>query len=284
MRHLSKAAAAAVMLTLAIGAGSRMLRAQSAGAAASKIPDLSGDWTSDRSRGGFGQSLSTADMGGRNRGNEPDIPYQPWARTKTLAEKPSTGPNSQFDVTTDPQVVYCEPPGVPHIYLWPVKTKFIQTTEAVYILYELGPYFRVVWLNGKHPADPDPQWWGHSIGHYENGDTLVVDTIGFNDKTWLDQMGHPHTEQLHLTERYKRVNQKTLELDMVIDDPGASEVRTRADEPRRNHQCPSRFSHVRSDVRVPPAQDAPTTGTPTADPLSLTDRNSSRLAGATVRA
>ena len=115
------------------------------------MPDLAGDWASDRTRGGFGQSLSIADMGGRNRGNEPDIPYQPWARTKTMSERPSTGANSQFDVTTDPQVIYCEPPGVPHIYLWPVKTKFVQTTEAVYILYELGPFFRVVWLNAKHP-------------------------------------------------------------------------------------------------------------------------------------
>ncbi len=154
-------------------------------------------------------------------GNEDDIPYQPWAREKTLSERTSTGPDPQFGNTTDPQVLYCEPPGVPHIYLWPIKTKFIQTPEAVYILHELGPFYRVVRLNSKHPDDPDPQWWGDSIGWYENGDTLVVDTIGFTDKTWLDQMGHPHTEKLHLTERYKRVNATTLELDMVIDDPGA---------------------------------------------------------------
>jgi hypothetical protein len=187
----------------------------------SQVPDLSGDWAPDRTRGGMGQSLSLSDIGGRKRGNEDDIPYQPWARAKTLAEKTSTGPDPRFDETTDPQVIYCEPPSVPHIYLWPIKTKFIQTPEAVYVLYELGPFFRVVWLNSKHPADPDPQWWGHSIGSYENGDTLVIDTVGFNDKTWLDQMGHPHTEQLHLIERYKRVNQNQLELDMTIDDPGA---------------------------------------------------------------
>jgi hypothetical protein len=187
----------------------------------SNVPDLSGDWSPDGTRGGIGQSLSLSDTGGRKRGNEDDIPYQPWARAKTLSEKTSTGPDPKFDETTDPQVIYCEPPGAPHIYLWPIKTKFIQTPEAVYILYELGPFFRVVWLNSKHPQDPDPQWWGHSIGSYENGDTLVVDTIGFNDKTWLDQMGHPHTEQLHLIERYKRANQKQLELDMTIDDPGA---------------------------------------------------------------
>jgi hypothetical protein len=219
--------AAALMAVMSF---SPTVRAQAAassqGAAGSqsgstKIPDLSGDWGPDRARGGMGQSLSISDIGGRKRGNEDDIPYQPWAREKTLSEKTSTGPDPKFDETTDPQVIFCEPPGVPHIYLWPIKTKFIQTPEAVYILHELGPFFRVVWLNSKHPADVDPQWWGHSIGHYENGDTLVVDTIGFNDKTWLDQMGHPHTEQMHLIERYKRVNEKQLELDMIIDDPGA---------------------------------------------------------------
>ena len=189
--------------------------------ASSKPADLAGDWAPDGRRGGIGQSLSISDIRGQKRGNEDDIPYQPWAREKTMSERTSTGPDPQFGNTTDPQVLYCEPPGVPHIYLWPIKTKFIQTPDAVYILHELGPYYRVVRLNSKHPDDPDPQWWGDSIGWYENGDTLVVDTIGFTDKTWLDQMGHPHTEQLHLIERYKRVNQKQLELDMVIDDPGA---------------------------------------------------------------
>src|SRR5262245_33350380 len=75
----------------------------------SKAPDLSGDWAPDRTRGGIGQSLSLSDIGGRKRGNEDDIPYQPWAREKTMSEKPSTGTNSQFDETTDPQVIYCTP-------------------------------------------------------------------------------------------------------------------------------------------------------------------------------
>jgi hypothetical protein len=228
MRNRLVASAAALMAVITF---STVLRAQTAAPSrgvtagsqggSSRVPDLSGDWSPDGRRGGIGQSLSLSDNGGRQRGKETDIPYQPWALAKTLSEKTSTGADPRFDVTTDPQVLYCEPPGIPHIYLWPIKTKFIQTAEAVYILHELGPYFRVVWLNSKHPADVDPQWWGHSIGWYENGDTLVVDTIGLNDKTWLDQVGHPHTEQLHLTERYKRVDQSTLELDMTIDDPGA---------------------------------------------------------------
>lgn len=102
--------------------------------------------------------------------------------------------------------------------MYPAKVKFIQTPEAVYILHELGPVYRVVWMNAKHPEDPDPQYWGHSIGWYENGDTLVVDTIGTNDRTWLDQVGHPHGEQLHFVERFKKVGE-TIELSMTVDDP-----------------------------------------------------------------
>jgi len=188
--------------------------------AASKIPDLSGDWTADGKKGGIGQSLSLSDIQGRKRGAEGDIPYQPWALKQTMSEVPATGDGANFAGTTDPTGKYCAPPGVPKIYMWPAKTKFVQTPDVVYIMYEYGFTFRQVWLNRKHSPDPDPQWWGESVGWYENGDTLVVDTIGFNDKTWLDQMGHPHTEKLHLIERYKRTGD-SLDLAMTIDDPGA---------------------------------------------------------------
>jgi hypothetical protein len=185
----------------------------------SRVPDLSGDWA--LGLGGIGQSLSAADPGGRMRGKEPDIPYKPWALAYTMAQVPPTGPDAKYETNTDPAIHYCEPLGLGRIYMYPAKTKFIQTPDAVYILHELGPTFRIVWLNAKHPDDPDPQYWGHSIGWYENGDTLVVDTVGVNDKSWLDQLGHPHTENLHFIERYKRVDDKTMQLDMTVDDPAA---------------------------------------------------------------
>jgi hypothetical protein len=185
----------------------------------SAVPDLSGDWA--LGLGGIGQSMSAADPGGRMRGKEPDIPYQPWALEYTMKQFPPTGPNAAFERTTDPHIHTCEPLGLGRIYMYPAKTKFVQTPEAVYILHELGPAFRVVWLNAKHPADPDPNYWGHSVGWYENGDTLVVDTIGANDRSWLDQLGHPRTEKFHFIERYKKVDAKTIQLDMTIDDPGA---------------------------------------------------------------
>ena len=203
----------------------QVLRAQTPAARpqnnSSKVPDLSGDWALDTKRGGIGQSISLSDPGGKLRGKEPDIPYQPWSLQKTMSEFPPTGPDARPDLTTDPYISYCEPFGILRIYMYPARTRFVQTADAVYILHEQGEQFRVVRLNSKHPEDPDPQYWGDSIGWYENGDTLVIDSIGFNDKSWLDQLGHPHTDKLHTIERYKKVDANTLELDGTIDDPGA---------------------------------------------------------------
>ena len=109
---------------------------------ASKMPDLSGDW--GISAPAFGQSMSAADPGGRMRGKEPDIPYQPWALEYTMRQNPPTGPDAKFELTTDPHIHTCEPLGLGRIYMYPSKTKFIQTPEAVYILHELGPAFHCV--------------------------------------------------------------------------------------------------------------------------------------------
>lgn len=191
--------------------------------APSAVPDLSGDWVRDNRPGRVtnSQSLSVADRGAAMRGKEPDIPYQPWALEYTMKQVPPTGGDHKFELTTDPYIHTCEPLGVGRIHNYPAKFRFVQTPEAVYILNEVGPQFRIVWLNAKHPEDPDPQYLGHSVGWYENGDTLVVDSIGFNDRTWLDQQGHPHTERLHFIERYKRADKDSLELTMTIDDPAA---------------------------------------------------------------
>jgi len=202
---------AAALSFLILGAG--LLRAQSA--ASSAIPDLSGDWAHP-----VAQSLSLADPNGARRGKEGDIPYQPWALEKLMSERPPGGPSSDYANNTDPHLAYCEPLGLSRTYSYPSKVKFVQTPEAVYILHEIGPTFRIVWLNAKHPEDPDPQFWGHSIGWYENGDTLVVDTVGIDARTWLDSPAHPHTDQLHYVERYKRIGD-TIQLDITIDDPGA---------------------------------------------------------------
>jgi hypothetical protein len=109
-------------------------------------------------------------------------------------------------------------PGGP-LLTGPLLYKFVQTPKLIVNLMEDPAPFRQVHLDGRpHPKNLDPSWMGHSIGHWE-GDTLVVDTIGMNDKSWLNI--YPHTEQLHLTEHYKRVDYAHLQVEITIDDPGA---------------------------------------------------------------
>jgi hypothetical protein len=189
-----------------------------AGLKPSAVADLSGVW-----RGRPLMSVSTVDPGGKMRGTEPDIPYQPAARQKMLAEVPPTGPFGEPHRTTDPWILYCEPNGPVRIYAHPGRTTFVQLPDRVLILHEVMQQFRIVRLNSQHPPldELDPTAWGDSIGWYENGDTLVVDTVGLNGRAWLDQQGKPITEKLHLVERYRKVNADTLGWDATIDDPGA---------------------------------------------------------------
>ena len=114
------------------------------------------------------------------------------------------------------------PMGIPRQagnYPW----RFIQyRTSHIFLLWEGNTHsYRQIFMDGrKHPEDPDLTWFGHSIGKWE-GDTLVIDTIGFNDKFWFDRRGHPHTEQLHTIERWTRKDYGHLENRITIDDPGA---------------------------------------------------------------
>jgi hypothetical protein len=181
-------------------------------------PNFSGDWgfTDKHPAGG---SFSVADPAGRKAGLPDDpTPYKPETLAKLRAERPENGPNATFENTTDPRLRYCDPIGVPRIYLVPTEFRIIQTPGIVYILYQYGPTWRPIPMNKEHSKDPDPSWWGESVGRYE-GDTLVIDTIGFNDKTWLDHAGRSHSEDLHLIERLRRLDHETLQLDVTFEDP-----------------------------------------------------------------
>ena len=116
----------------------------------------------------------------------------------------------------------CWETGVPDIHEAPWELYFIQTpTEVVMILGGPGQQIRRVYLNVPHSANPKPSWFGESVGHYEGGDTLVVDTIGLNERTFVDGYRTPHTSQLHVVERFKIANGgKTLDVSFTVDDPG----------------------------------------------------------------
>lgn len=112
----------------------------------------------------------------------------------------------------------CLPTGVPRHAPYPWK--IVETPDYIYFLFEGNIHsYRQIFMDGrKHPADPNPTWYGHSVGHWEK-DTLVVDTVGFNDLFWFDFVGHPHTEKLHTVERYTRTNRGTLTEEVTIEDP-----------------------------------------------------------------
>jgi hypothetical protein len=118
----------------------------------------------------------------------------------------------------------CWPIGVPGFAIYSLVEPFYfyQTPEKVTIINPGGPEVRHIYLNVPHSADPKPSWYGESVGHYEGGDTLVIDTIGISDKTFVDNYRTPHTSKLHVVERLKLVEGgKAVQISMTVDDPGA---------------------------------------------------------------
>ena len=124
----------------------------------------------------------------------------------------------------------CWPIGVPGWLLYPVTpVYFLQTPKEVVLIWQEDHMVRHIYLTDKHSANVKPSWFGESIGHYENGDTLVVDTVGLNTRTFVDQFRTPHTEKLHVVERYRIIEDgKALEAIATVEDPGAFTTSWRA--------------------------------------------------------
>jgi hypothetical protein len=141
---------------------------------------------------------------------------QPWAATvvKRIGDADLAGAPVLF-----PQNL-CQPYGVPFILRIGDQVQFLETPEVMVILYAEEMRARLVYMNAGHPAGLKPSYYGHSIGHWE-GDTLVIDTIGLNDKSWTDRFATPHTEQLHVVERYRREGDSVIRVDFTVEDPGA---------------------------------------------------------------
>ena len=139
------------------------------------------------------------------------LSFQPWA-----AEK-----NRQLTASDDP-IAHCLLPGVPRIITMPMPFEIVQTPTRVVIVYEAFHAFRIIPLNDqlKHPDDLVPTWMGDSVGRWE-GDTLVVDVVGFNDKTWLSGGPSVHTEELHVVERYRAAPDGTIAYTAHVEDPKA---------------------------------------------------------------
>jgi len=168
-------------------------------------PDFSGVWFIDEYH--------------RNMLPNEDPPFQSWAEAlfkKRNFENTHRDPDSGPDPTER-----CIPPGIPRTMFQPFPWEIVQARDRIIMIFEYQSLIRQIFTDGRgHPKDLEPTYMGHSIGKFE-GDTLVVDTVGFNDKTWLDPMGLPHSEAMHVTERLRRVSHDTLVDEYTIDDPKA---------------------------------------------------------------
>lgn len=142
------------------------------------------------------------------------VPFQPWA--KTLYDQRIDGSHEKEDPDAN-----CLPQGVPKIDAAPAVWKVVQTPKFIVVVYEAFNLWRQIFLDGREfERDLNPTWMGYSVGKWE-GDTLVVDSRGFNGKAWLDQLGKPSTDALHVIERFHRKDYGHMTLDITIDDPKA---------------------------------------------------------------
>jgi hypothetical protein len=146
----------------------------------------------------------------------------PWAQAKYKEAKNSNNGIYTLDTTNDPVITHCDPPGVPRVYFHPYPFEFINTSKYLLMLYEYDHTVRRIYTDGRPiPTDPDLSWMGTSVGHWEGDTTFVVETVGFNDKTWLDRLGHPHSTELHVTERFRRIDMDHMQIDFILQDPKA---------------------------------------------------------------
>jgi len=143
-----------------------------------------------------------------------------WGKEKFAATKPGYGPRAAPG-GNDPDL-HCDPTSVPRAELMAALLPFeiVQTPDRVHMFFEWQHMWREIWVNRREHVNYGPTWLGDSVGWWE-GDTFVVDTVGFNDKSWLDSEGDIHSDKMHLVERYQRVDKNTMKLNFTIEDPKA---------------------------------------------------------------
>jgi len=179
--------------------------------AASTTPDFTGVWSQI--------GTYTFDPTDPRGAKAASLPMTAWGLEKFNFNRPAHGA-AQTTNSNDP-VNRCFPPGVPRVYLQPYPMEIVQLPTKMLQIFEYDHTLRYIYTDGRqHPKDPNPSYMGDSIGHWE-GDTLVVDVVGFNDRTWIDRVGHPHSSDLHVVERFRRVDHETLQDDITIEDPKA---------------------------------------------------------------
>jgi hypothetical protein len=204
---------------LAAGVGLSVASMAPAGAqpaAAVHGDDLAGVWNNLPIEG-------TGDFQGWAFSRDPP-PMTAWARERFEAARPTFGPRGVTATESNDPVYDCYPPGLPRVYFHPFPFEIVQLPGRVLMMFEYHHQNRQIYTDSRgHREDLPPLWSGDSIGRWEGG-TLVVETVNFNDQTWLDRQGLPHSDQLKVTERIRRIGPDLLEIDFAIEDPLAYPV------------------------------------------------------------
>ena len=199
--------------------------------------DIAGIWTPNGA--GYGGGGRCRDCG--DRGFSLDFPqFTPAGQAAFDANVPSYGRAKDSDdakahpeehigrrraqppaLGNDPYQT-CNPMGMPRAILYPDPVEFLVLKDRILQHFEWGYGLRTIWMDGRHLPKPEeidlPRWWGYAVGRWD-GNTLVVTSTGYDDRTWVDHFGYPHSDQMVLEERYTRINYDSLELKMVLTDP-----------------------------------------------------------------
>ncbi len=165
---------------------------------------------------------------------EHELPFTPEGRAAFMANKPTYGFTAVLSAEANDPMPGCDPQGFPRIALHNAHTEqILETSTQVVILYQFNKKWRVIWTDGRAlPKDPElpgwaledvppaePRWWGYSVGRWTDDFTFVAESNGFDDRTWLDNAGRPHSTALRVVETYRRVDADHLEKTITIDDP-----------------------------------------------------------------
>jgi len=205
-----------VILALSLTASAQTSSSQSKASTAAKAPaprrDINGVWFHN----GAGTRLNKT------------APMTPWGQAQFASRKTDHG---DLVADSDDPLVKCDPMGFPRSVLYEIRgMQFVTAPTKMVQLFQYERVWREIWTDGRalpkgagsDATDaPDPRYYGYSVGHWDGDYTFVVDTVGMDDRTWLDDDGHPHSSDLHVEERYTRPDHDNLQLTVKIDDPKA---------------------------------------------------------------
>ena len=199
---------ALAMIVIAAALPSRVMAQSPAKTGTGMVHDLSGIWDAP-----IGQRTQIPGVPPQN----PAPPMTPAAQAQFDFNRREL--TNDHPITSNP-VYRCHPPGLPDAYTnggYPFE--IVQTPQRIFMFFESAHLWRQIWMDGREfPRESDSLWMGYSIGHWD-GDDLVVETAKFNDQTWIDGQGHPHSEAMKLTERFHRPDHDHLQIAFMIDDP-----------------------------------------------------------------